>query len=103
MLDAFFGSLAADGDWLRGISDRGFAQARNKLAWTSLEHLNTFVIKTADSLGLIPRWHGLRLVAGDASVLMPAVRPCFTKRCHAKADQRLFALYLPGKQPGNTP
>ena len=48
----------------RGISDRGFAQARDKLAWTCLEHLNTFVLKTADTLGLIPRWHGLRLVLG---------------------------------------
>lgn len=56
------------------------------------------MVKTADELGLIPRWHGLRLVAGDASVLMPAIRPCFTKRFHAKADQRLFALYLPGAE-----
>ena len=98
MLDSFYGSLSVDGDWQRGISDRGFAQARNKLAWTSLEHLNTFVVKTADAFGLIPRWHGLRLVAGDASVLMPAIRPCFTNRLLAKADQRLFVLYLPGAE-----
>ncbi len=98
MLDSFFGSLSADGDWQRGISDRGFAQARDKLSWNCLDHLNTFVLKTADALGFIPRWHGLRLVGADASVLMPAIRPCFTKRLHAKADQRLFALYLPGAE-----
>jgi len=98
MLDSFFGSLSVDGDWRRGISDRGFAQARDKLAWTCLESLNKFVLKTADALGLIARWHGLRLVAGDASVLMPAIRPCFTQRFHANADQRLFALYLPGAE-----
>jgi hypothetical protein len=98
MLDSFYGSLSADGDWQRGISDRGFAQARDKLSWASLEHLNTFVIKTAETFGLIPRWHGLRLVAADASVLMPAIRPCFTNRLLAKADQRLFALYLPGAE-----
>jgi hypothetical protein len=98
MLDSFYGSLSIDGDWQRGISDRGFAQARDKLSWICLEHLNTFVVKTADTLGLIPRWHGLRLVAGDASVLMPAIRPCFAKRFHAQADQRLFALYLPGAE-----
>ena len=98
MLDSFYGSLSVDGDWQRGISDRGFAQARDKLSWQCLDHLNTFVVKTADESGLIPRWHGLRLVAGDASVLMPAIRPCFTKRFHAKADQRLFALYLPGAE-----
>ena len=37
----------------------------------------------------------MRLVAGDASVLMPAVRPCLLKRSAADPDQRLFALYLP--------
>lgn len=40
MLDSFFGRLSVDGDWLRGISDRGFAQARDKLSWSCLEHLN---------------------------------------------------------------
>lgn len=98
MLDSFFGSLSSGGDWRRVVSDRGFAQARNKLSLSCLVNLNTFVVKTADTLGLIPRWHGLRLVAGDASVLMPAIRACFTKRLSAKADQRLFALYLPGAE-----
>lgn len=98
MLDSFFGSLSEDGDWARCISDRGFAQARNKLAWGCLERLNTFVVKSADALGLVPRWHGLRLVAADASVLMPAVRPCHTTQRLANADQRLFALYLPGAE-----
>jgi hypothetical protein len=98
MLDSFFGSLSADGNWKCGVSDRGFAQARDKLSWSCLSRLNTFVIKAVDVLGLIPRWHGLRLVAGDASVLRPAIRPCYTKRLHAQADQRLFALYLPGAE-----
>ena len=74
MLDSFFGSLSEDGDWQRCISDRGFAQARDKLAWGCLERLNTFIVKSADALGLVPRWHGQRLVAADASVLMPAIR-----------------------------
>ncbi|MBK9443514.1 MAG: hypothetical protein IPN53_20355 [Comamonadaceae bacterium] len=60
--------------------------------------MNTFVVKTAKRVGLGPRWHSLRLVAGDASVLMPAIRPCFTTRFHAQADQRLFVLYLPGAE-----
>ena len=74
MLDSFFGSLSEDGDWARCISDRGFAQARDKLSWGCLERLNAFVVKSADALGLVPRWHGLRLVAADASVLMPTIR-----------------------------
>lgn len=98
MLDAFFGSLAEDGDWRRLVSDRGFAKARERLAWGALERLNTFVVERADALGLVPRWRGLRVVAADASVLMPAVRPCLTRRRLASPDQRLFTLYLPGAE-----
>lgn len=98
MLEAFFGSLAEDGDWRRLVSDRGFAKARERLAWGALERLNTFVVERADALGLVPRWRGLRVVAADASVLMPAVRPCLTRRRLASPDQRLFTLYLPGAE-----
>ena len=98
MLDSFFGSLSDTGEWLRGVSDRGFAKARNHLSWGCLERLNTYVVQCADQLGLIGHWHGLRVVAADASVLMPAVRPCFTLRRAADADQRLFCLYLPGAE-----
>ena len=38
------------------------------------------------------------MVAGDASVLLPAVRPCHLKRSAAAPDQRLFVLYLPGAE-----
>ena len=72
MLDSFFGSLGEDGDLQRGVSDRGFAKARDRLAWGCLERLSTFVVQRADDLGLVPRWQGLRVVAADASVLMPA-------------------------------
>jgi hypothetical protein len=37
-------------------------------------------------------------VAADASVLMPAIRRCPRTRRLAAADQRLFALYLPGAE-----
>ena len=97
-LDSFFDSLCANGDPLRGVSDRGFAKARDRLAWGSLERLNTFVVQLAGALGLIDRWEGLRVVAADASVLMPAVRPCLTRRRSANPDQRLLCLYLPGAE-----
>ena len=98
MLDSFFGNLAGSADWLRGVSDRGFAKARDRLSWGALARLNEFSVDLADSLGLVPRWQGKRLVAADASVLMPCVRPCLTKRRLASADQRLFCLYLPGAE-----
>jgi hypothetical protein len=43
-------------------------------------------------------WRGLRVVAADGSVLMPAVRASHLSRSAASADQRLFALFLPGAE-----
>ncbi|MCF8169141.1 MAG: hypothetical protein K9J77_11065 [Rhodoferax sp.] len=73
-LDSFFGSLGSNGDLQRVVSDRAFAKARDHLSWTGLQRLNSFVVNLADTMGLIPRWHGLRVVAADASDFMPAVR-----------------------------
>jgi len=98
MLDSFFGSLSEGCDFQRCVSDRGFAKARDRLSWGCVERLNTFVVKCADDFGLVPRWQGLRVVGADASVLMPAVRPCHTRRRLASADLRLFSLYLPGAE-----
>ena len=47
---------------------------------------------------MVQRWRGLRVVAGDGSVLMPSVRACHRARSLASADQRLFALFLPGAE-----
>jgi hypothetical protein len=80
------------------MSDRAFAKARSHLHLPALNSLNELVVRRADEAGLIPRWRGLRVVAADASVLMPALRPCLKVRGAAQADQRLFALYLPGPE-----
>ncbi len=99
MLDSFLGSVDDTGDLHRGISDRGFAKARDHLSWNSLQRLNTFVVQTADRLGLIERWQGLRVVAADASVFFPAVRACANlKGFAASPNQRLFSLFLPGAE-----
>lgn len=104
MLDAFFGSLAerSQGNacdelgWQRGVSGRGFAKARSHLDHRCLDGLNTRLVKQADAMGLVARWNGLRVVAGDASALMPALRPCHTRTRLAGAHQQLFSLVLPG-------
>jgi hypothetical protein len=98
MLDGFFGAVCTDPGLHRGISDRGFARARRRLHAPALTALNDFVVQRADAAGVVQRWRGLRLVAADASVLMPAVRACHRTRSAAGADQRLFALYLPGAE-----
>lgn len=98
MLDTFFGNLCGDGGLHEAISDRGFAKARARLHLPALEELNQRLVALAEAAGMIPRWHGLRVVAADASVLMPAVRACHRTRSPASAEQRLFALSLPGPE-----
>ena len=99
MLDSFFGSLGDDGDFHRGITDRGFAKARDRLSCNPLQRLNAFVVQTADRLGLVERWQGLRVVAADASVFFPAVRACANlKGFAASPNQKLFSLFLPGAE-----
>lgn len=95
-LDAFFASLRGGAELQRGISDRAFAAARQRLHVPALHALNDWLVRRADAF--VPRWHGLRVVAGDGSVLMPSVRPCHLSRSAASAAQRLFALYLPGAE-----
>jgi hypothetical protein len=63
----------------------------------ALRGLNDDLLARAETAGLLPRWQGLRLVAADASVLMPAIRRCPRTKGLAAAEQRLFALYLPPK------
>lgn len=96
MLDSFFGSLGQGGGCLqRVVSDRAFAKARDHLSHGGLQRLNTFAVNKADSLGLVRRWQGLRLVAADASDFMPAVRQSKTRDLAALPRQHLFSLYLP--------
>lgn len=97
-LDAFFASALQQAALVRGVSDRGFAKARQRLHMPALTWLNDQLLARAAHSGLVPLWQGLRLVAADASVLMPAVRPCHRTASAASADQRLFALYLPGAE-----
>jgi hypothetical protein len=97
-LDSFFGSLCNSPLPCRGVSDRAFAKARSQLHLPALTALNERLVQRADAAALVPRWLGLRVVAGDGSVLMPAVRKCARTRGLASAEQRLFALFLPGAE-----
>ena len=55
-------------------------------------------MRRADEAGFVAHWRGLRVVAGDASLVMPATRAGASRRSRAHPDQRLFALYLPGAE-----
>jgi hypothetical protein len=96
-LDSFFASLCDSALPLRGISDRAFAKARDQLYMPALTGLNDLLVRRADEAGLVPRWYGLRVVAADGSVLMPAVRASHRPRAAAR-DQRVLGLFLPGAE-----
>lgn len=98
LIDDFYASLSGSHLPLRVLSDRGFAKARQQLHLPALQRLNTELIAQADTAGLVPRWCGLRVVAGDGSVLSPARRRCHTTRASMAADSRLFAPFLPGAE-----
>ena len=95
---ACFASVCGAQDPLREVCARAFAKAPDRLHPPALVSLNDRVVSRADEAGVIQRWYGLRVVAGDASVLMPAVRPCLLKRSAGGADQRLFSLDLPAAE-----
>ena len=97
-LDSFFASICGVEGLHRGLSDRAFAKARSRLHMPALTALNDFVVQRSDAAGIVSRWRDLRVVAGDGSVLMPALRPCLKVRSAASDDQRLFALFLPGAE-----
>ncbi len=98
LLDGVFSALSADTLPVCGVSDRAFANARSHLHVPAVSALNDDLLARTEAAGLLPRWQGFRLVAADASVLMPAIRRCPCTRGLADADQRLFALYLPGAE-----
>jgi hypothetical protein len=94
-LDEFFAHLQQQAQLARKVTEQAFAQARVKLATTAIPSLNDWLIARAESDGYLSRWHGLRLVAADASPLRLGLRASHQPRA-AHADQILFGLCLPG-------
>ncbi len=96
MLDSFFTSLCGVQGLHREVSDRAFARARDRPHMSALTARNDLLVQPASGAGLVSRSRGLRVIAGDGAVLMPAVRACHLRWSAASADQRLSALVLPG-------
>ena len=96
-LDEFFGHLEQAAQLVRKVSERAFSRARAKLAATAIPALNDWLVARADGAGFVPRWHGWRLVAADASTLRFGLRAS-TVADPASADQIAFGLFLPGAE-----
>jgi len=96
-LDEFFAHLEQRAQLAREVSERAFYGARAKLSATAIPALNTWLVQKADASGFVPRWHGLRLVAADASTLKFGHRASHVPRA-ASTDQIAFGLFLPGAE-----
>lgn len=96
-LDEFFVHLEQQAQLARHVSERAFFSARAKLAATAIPALNAWLVERADAGGLVPRWHGLRLVAADASTLKFGHRASHVPRA-ASTEQIAFGLFLPGAE-----
>lgn len=94
-LDTFFAHLRQQAQLVHEVSEQAFAQARAKLSLTAIPGLNDWLVARAEMDQFVPRWHGLRLVAADASTVRFGLRASHVKRA-ALADQILFGLFLPG-------
>ena len=94
-LDGFFGHLQQQASLAREVSVQAFASAHAELADTALPSLNDWLLARAERDGQVARWHGLRLVAADATTVRFGLRASHVPRAVA-ADQIAFGLYLPG-------
>jgi hypothetical protein len=68
-LDAFFANLANRADLVREVSAQAFAQARKQVSATAFGLLNDHFLTLVNEHFGLPLWNGLRVVAGDATVL----------------------------------
>jgi len=94
-LDEFFAHLRQQAQLVRHVSEQAFMQARTKLSSTAIPTLNDWVVERAQHYGFIARWHGLRLVAADASTVRFGLRASHVSRA-ALPEQIAFGLFLPG-------
>ena len=98
-LDAFFANLANRADLAREVSAQAFATARKQVSVAAFSLLNDHFLTLVDAQFGFPLWHGLRVVAGDATdlhlTLFGKTRDGKRSVRH-KIEAKGFALYLPG-------
>ena len=92
-LDGFFGNLAG-GAPVRAVSAQAFSKARRGLSAGLFDLARDHLIELAKDHIDTMRWHGLRVVAADASRLRVGTRAGHELR----ADHYVFALFLPGPE-----
>lgn len=106
-LDEFFGHLIQQAQLVQYVCERAYLPGRAKLAGTAIAALNDRFVARPDDASFVPRWHGLHLVAADASTSRSwpvpyRIRPVPTKSpstgsCPAPNDARRVVAQHPRK------
>lgn len=94
-LNAFFAHLANQADLLRGVSAQAFSKARKHFSAEAFRALNARLLALVQEQMPVPRWHGLRVVAADASKVQLFLRDVTGRRMR---EAIAFALYLPASE-----
>ena len=94
-LDAFFALLANRVRLSRVMTASAFSKARRHLLANVFDPLNSELLRLVDeSIPAQPLWHGLRVLAADASKLRLTLLDQAGKRCIREAT--VFGLFRPG-------
>jgi len=91
-LDAFFAHLLNQADLVRKVSAQAFSKARQNFSHTAFARLNTRLLELVEANMTVPDWHGLRVVAADASKVKLFLQDATSRKVR---EAVAFALYLP--------
>ena len=94
-LNSFFATLANQTDMLRQVSAQAFSQARKKLSYRVFADINTRLLDLVQAHMHVPLWHGLRVVAADASKMQMFLQDATGRSVR---ETIAFALYLPSQE-----
>jgi hypothetical protein len=94
-LNVFAANLENRADLLREVSAQAFSKARLGFSHKVFALLNRRLLDSVEQHLNLPRWHGLRLVAADASKLQLFLKDALGRKVR---EAIAFALYLPGSE-----
>jgi hypothetical protein len=92
-LDRFFAVLSNQAELVRRVSAQALSKARQHLPLAVFTDLSAHLLHLVSLHIGVPRWHGLRVVAADASDVRLLSRDATRRVIHWA---KVFALYLPG-------
>jgi hypothetical protein len=92
-LNTFFADLRNRVESIRKVSAQAFSEARYKISSRVFDDVNRELIAQVAEQMSIPRWHGLRVVAGDGTVVQLTM---LKNGVRSIVSGLAFGLYLPG-------